>query len=196
MKLSRRFALSLFVVFLAFSFIAYGSFARREEKSAPSSRVQEVAVDPPANELSGEASVSPGILQAAPSSPNKADSAAKSEKTWPDGQAKEDNQGAVQVTITPVNLNSADGQLTFDVALNTHSVDLSMDLAALSSLTTDAGLTVQASRWDAPRGGHHLRGTLYFPASVDGAPLLREAGQVTLRVIDVDAPERTFVWAR
>jgi hypothetical protein len=100
----------------------------------------------------------------------------------------------VEVVVRPLDLGSQAGKLTFEVALNTHSVDLNMDLATLSTLTTDTGLTVQADVWDAPRGGHHVSGTLSFPSSVDGKEILDGAAKLTLTIKDVDAPERTFAW--
>jgi hypothetical protein len=100
----------------------------------------------------------------------------------------------VTLVVTPLNLNNPGQTLDFDVAMETHSVDLSMDLAALSTLTTDAGRSVPATRWDAPLGGHHVAGKLSFPATVDGMPLLEGVTKLTLIVRDVDAPERAFVW--
>jgi len=107
-----------------------------------------------------------------------------------------DEQGAVTVEVTPTNLEDASETLDFRIALNTHSVDLSMNLAALATLTTDTGKVVQAITWDAPLGGHHVSGTLSFPAFVDGVPVLEGASQFTLKIVDVDAPERVFVWTR
>jgi len=105
-----------------------------------------------------------------------------------------DNQGAVTVIVKPIDLGDRDQQLKFEVALETHSVDLSMDLADLATLTTDTGLTVQAIEWDAPRGGHHVSGTLSFPSSVEGKAILEGASKLTLTIKDVDAPERAFAW--
>ena len=82
-----------------------------------------------------------------------------------------DGQGAVTVIVTPLDLNSSQDTLRFEVALETHSIDLSMDLATLATLSTDTGESVNASMWDAPRGGHHVSGTLSFPANVDGKPV-------------------------
>jgi hypothetical protein len=85
--------------------------------------------------------------------------------------------------------------LDFEVAMNTHSVDLSMDLAALATLSTDAGQQVGASAWQAPRGGHHVSGVLSFPATDgDGNDLLVGASQLTLTVRNLDAAARTFTW--
>lgn len=106
-----------------------------------------------------------------------------------------DEQGAVAVAVTPLNLDSAGAALGFEVSLNTHSVDLSMDLAELATLTTDTGLTVAAIEWQAPRGGHHVSGNLIFPAQVDGAYILAGAGQITLTIRGVDAAERVFNWS-
>jgi hypothetical protein len=83
-----------------------------------------------------------------------------------------------------------------DQEVDSVAVDLSMDLAVLATLTTDAGQTVQAIRWDGPSGGHHITGLLSFPVSVDSIPILDGARKLTLTLKDVDAPERKFVWDR
>lgn len=105
-----------------------------------------------------------------------------------------DQQGAVTVEVTPLNLESPSEQLEFDVVLDTHSVDLSMDLATLATLTTDTGITVQALLWEAPRGGHHVEGKLIFPATKDGKTILDDASKLTLTITNVDAPSRVFEW--
>jgi hypothetical protein len=105
-----------------------------------------------------------------------------------------DEQGAVVVEVTPLNLNNHGDTLEFDIALNTHSVDLGMDLASLAILSTDTGMIVQAINWDAPRGGHHVSGKLIFPSTFDGNSILDEANQITLQIRDVDANIREFAW--
>lgn len=105
-----------------------------------------------------------------------------------------DSQGAVTVSIKPLNLNSAQDMLNFEVTLNTHSVDLSMDLAPLATLKTDTGISVQAAVWDAPLGGHHVSGKLSFPASVEGKRILDGASKITLTIKDLGGYERVFTW--
>jgi hypothetical protein len=105
-----------------------------------------------------------------------------------------DEQGAVTFEVTPVNLSKAADSLEFDVSMNTHSVDLSMDLAQLATLTTDTGLTIQASKWDATPGGHHVPGKLIFPVTQDGKSVLDGAGKLTLTIVNVDVPSRVFEW--
>ena len=107
-----------------------------------------------------------------------------------------DEQGAVTVEVGPLNLENPSETLDFEIVLNTHSVDLSMDLAALATLTTDNGKVIQATNWDAPLGGHHVSGTLSFPAQVDGNAVLDGATTITVSIADVDAPERIFTWER
>jgi hypothetical protein len=107
---------------------------------------------------------------------------------------RSDNQGAIAVEITPVDLGTPGDTLVFDVSLDTHSIDLSMDLAAAATLTTDTGRSVNALSWEAPSGGHHVAGTLTFPASVDGAHVLSGAAKLTLTITGLDAPTRTFIW--
>jgi hypothetical protein len=108
--------------------------------------------------------------------------------------SRSDEQGQVTVKVTPLNLDAPAESLEFDIVLDTHSVDLSMDLAALATLTTDTGITVQATTWDAPRGGHHVEGKLLFPATKDGKTILDNVSKLTLTIADVDAPSRVFEW--
>jgi len=105
-----------------------------------------------------------------------------------------DEQGAIVFVITPLNLGTPADTLEFDVSMNTHSVDLSMDLAQLATLSTDAGLTVQASKWDATPGGHHVSGKLIFPSIQDTKSILEGASKLTLTIINVDATSRIFEW--
>jgi hypothetical protein len=105
-----------------------------------------------------------------------------------------DQQGMIVVEVTPLNLKDASDTLDFDIAMNTHSVDLSMNLATLATLTTDMGASVPASSWDAPGGGHHVSGKLTFPAVKDGKSILDGASKLTLTILNVDAPSRTFEW--
>ena len=105
-----------------------------------------------------------------------------------------DEQGAVTVGVQPLNLDGSAGDLTFAVSMNTHSVDLSMDLASLAVLSTDTGVQLQAKGWDGPRGGHHISGTLTFPATEDGKSVLAGASRLTLTITNLDAPARVFAW--
>lgn len=101
------------------------------------------------------------------------------------------DEASVTVAITPLNLNDKSAaMLDFKVALNTHSVDLNYDYQAIATLSSDAGEKVQASKWDGPTsGGHHVGGTLSFPA-------LKNRGQsLTLTLNGIaNIPERTFTW--
>ena len=106
-----------------------------------------------------------------------------------------DNQGAIAVEVTPVDLAASGETLSFEVSLNTHSVELSMDLAAAATLTTDTGRSVAALEWNAPKGGHHVSGQLTFPGQVNGTPLLEGASRLTLILTGIDSPERRFTWA-
>lgn len=105
-----------------------------------------------------------------------------------------DEQGAVIVQVTPINLDMPADTLEFDVSLSTHSVDLSMDLAVLSTLTTDTGISIQPMSWDGPNGGHHVQGKLSFPVMQDGKSILESTNKLTLTITDVDAPSRVFEW--
>ena len=111
-----------------------------------------------------------------------------------DSTTRVDEQGAVTIAVTPLNLDPSANTLEFDVSLNTHSVDLSMDLATLSTLVSDTGITVQATLWDARRGGHHVSGKLIFPATKDGKSVLEGARKLTLVIIDIDTASGAYEW--
>jgi hypothetical protein len=100
-----------------------------------------------------------------------------------------DAQGQVTVTVNPMNLASSGEPLVFDVSMNTHSVDLSMDISKLARITTDGGKSVAAVKWDGPLGGHHVQGKLSFPAGV-----ISGAKQITLTISNVNVPTRVFTW--
>ena len=107
---------------------------------------------------------------------------------------QEDNQGAVSIAVTPLNLNSPGETLDFEIAMNTHSVDLSIDLTENAEIITDTGLVVTPIIWNAPQGGHHVSGDLVFPATIDGQSVMEGVAQLTLTIRDVDGAERDFVW--
>ena len=108
--------------------------------------------------------------------------------------ARTDAQGAVEFTVTPLNLTTPGATLDFDVSMNTHSVDVSWDLAAQSRLKTDTGLEVKGLSWPVG-GGHHYEGQLTFPAKIaDGQALLEGAKTLTLIIRNTDVAERMFVW--
>ena len=103
-----------------------------------------------------------------------------------------DQQGAIIIEITPLNLDSAADTFEFDIVMTTHSIDLSMDLATLSTITTDTGVSVDAALWDAPLGGHHVEGKLIFPSAKDGKSILEGATKLTLTIVNVDAPHASL----
>lgn len=111
-----------------------------------------------------------------------------------DSATRTDEQGAIIFEITPLNLNAPTDTLEFDVVMDTHSIDLSMDLATLSTLTTGAGISVDATLWDAPLGGHHVEGKLIFPATKNNKSILEGTTKLILTIRNVDAPTRIFEW--
>jgi len=111
------------------------------------------------------------------------------------GGAIQTNEGG-QVTIKATWIGASAGTV-FDVVMDTHAVDLDgYDLTRLAVLRVN-GREVQPSSWDAPKGGHHRKGTLSFPATASDGKPLSELGTRTIELIirDVaDVPERIFRW--
>jgi hypothetical protein len=94
-------------------------------------------------------------------------------------------EGSITVDVTP----RIGDDWRFDIALNTHSGDLSEDFMRVATLIDDAGNTHAPIAWEGdPAGGHHRAGVLIF-----AAPAPRPAS-FTLTV-NVGAIERSFRWA-
>lgn len=97
------------------------------------------------------------------------------------------SEGAVGIEMEPI-LKS--GSTEVRVSLNTHSGDLGLDLAQAIRLADDRGGVYKAISWDGPPpGGHHISGTLTFPA-VD-----LKAVKLVLTVQSMNGePEHVFDW--
>jgi len=100
------------------------------------------------------------------------------------------DERAVQVEVTPLNLPQGGDSLDFEVAFNTHSVDLSFDPAAISILRDDAGREYPALVWEgAGPGGHHRSGVLRFKTPDNAANFI----EVVIHDV-AGVPERVFQW--
>lgn len=161
--------------------------------AACSSSPSAVTTEESTSEVAPEAIAEGAVPSEAASSANEAAPANLPAESG-SAETRIDEQGAVVVSVTPLNLSTPGATLDFEVSLETHSVDLSMNLVELATLTTDSGLSVKASGWDGPQGGHHVEGTLSFPAEVNGEPLVADAAGLTVSITNVDAPERVFTW--
>lgn len=93
--------------------------------------------------------------------------------------------GGVEVEVVPVRLDQ-DGAL-FEVALDTHTVDLDAGLSSTTELLVDATPWGPA-RWQGdPAGGHHREGRLVFDAQGPAT------GAVQLTIDGLPSPV-IFVW--
>ncbi|MDP2659849.1 MAG: hypothetical protein Q8R28_03880 [Dehalococcoidia bacterium] len=78
------------------------------------------------------------------------------------GLVQSDGSGAVTIDVKW--LGAGEGTLTFNVDMNTHSVDLDeYDLGQLTVLRDGAGQEYYPTAWESAPGGHHRRGKLTFP---------------------------------
>lgn len=98
--------------------------------------------------------------------------------------------GGVTVHVKPADVSGKAATWSFQVVLETHSVDLSDDLAATAVIVDAGGKKYSAVGWqgDAP-GGHHRKGVLRFKA------LSPRPGSIELRIQRPgEAASRTFRW--
>lgn len=97
-----------------------------------------------------------------------------------------------QVTVVAT-WNGPTAGATFDIKLDTHSVDLdALDLSN-AVLRNDRGETLAARPWTAAEGGHHREGTLTFDG--DASSFFAGAKWIELVIAGIgDIPERTLRW--
>ncbi len=99
---------------------------------------------------------------------------------------KTNTANGMTVAVTPK--RNADGSWDFAVAIDNHSVNVTQDMVAVSSLTDAAGQIVAPKAWTGdPPGGHHRIGVLKFG--------IRPSPPVSLTIRELGGvPARTFTW--
>jgi YHS domain-containing protein len=103
--------------------------------------------------------------------------------------AKTDDQKSVKVKVAPEKIRFGE-PVQFKIVFDTHSVDLSFDPVAISTLEFGHGVVVRPDKWEgAAPGGHHRSGILVFK----NIPKETKTLKLTLRNV-AGVPERIFVW--
>lgn len=99
------------------------------------------------------------------------------------------DEGQVVIQVTPITLQASKPAL-FEIAMDTHSVELDADLMQAALLRDDAGNESKPTAWEGPgAGGHHRAGKLSF------GNLNANARSVTLILKNIaQIPERVFTW--
>ncbi len=103
-------------------------------------------------------------------------------------ETKEVEGGEVTVSVTPIRLKKG-FPASFDVAFETHSVDLAFDVEKIAAFTDGTKETYTPVWEGSPPGGHHRKGMLRF------IPDLTRPKMMTLTFRDIAGiPTRTFTW--
>lgn len=104
-------------------------------------------------------------------------------------ETQSNSSGSVTVDVKPTALEVGK-PMTFDIALNTHSVDLSNDITKTTFLRDDSGREYPPIAWDGSgRGGHHRAGTLTFAAFTSKPRFI----ELVIKGL-AGVPERAFRW--
>lgn len=73
--------------------------------------------------------------------------------------------GGLTISVKPTDVSPQAATWRFQVGMNTHSVELSDDLARTAALVDASGKEQPALAWEGdPPGGHHRKGELRFKA--------------------------------
>lgn len=103
-------------------------------------------------------------------------------------ETKINQENGLIIEATPKNFKPSQ-QVQFEIALTTHQGDLDFDLTKQAILIDDGNRQYLPFSWDGGNGGHHLSGTLIFPA------IPENTGQIKLVIRDVyGGKERQFLW--
>jgi len=105
-------------------------------------------------------------------------------------ETKENDEGAVMASVTPLDLSKTADAWRFAVQFNTHVTPISQDMVAVASLNGSKDVEERPTAWEGdPPGGHHRRGVLAFQ------PMNPAPSTVTLHIRDVGGvADRAFTW--
>ena len=105
-------------------------------------------------------------------------------------ETKTDEQSAVSIEVTPIEIGKDAKTWKFSLVFDTHSGSLDDDPTQVAVLMDDNGNTYQPKAWEGPGpGGHHREGILLFDA-IFPAPT-----SIELKIKNVDnVLERSFTW--
>jgi hypothetical protein len=99
-----------------------------------------------------------------------------------------DEQAGVTVSVTPTFPSPGSKEWTFNVVMNTHSVELDQDMTKVAILIDEQGNEYKALKWDGPDGSHHREGVLIF-GKMTPAPR-----SIELRISGIGGVVRSFTW--
>lgn len=120
-----------------------------------------------------------------PSVSPDADNVVPTTRKW---ETKSDEQTNVTVTVTPIELSIDSTEWKFDIAMDTHSVELNQDLTKIAVLVDDQSKEYLPTKWDGASGGHHKDGMLIF------APIKPYPQHLKLNIRGIAGADRLFSW--
>lgn len=121
----------------------------------------------------------------APANDRKIYRQASTKQNW---ESKTDDQSAVSITVTPIDISPQSKEWKFDMVMDTHSVELDQDLIKITVLVDDRGKEYKPLNWEGPVGGHHREGVLAFNQIIP-APKFIE-----LKISGIGGVVRSFSW--
>jgi len=104
-------------------------------------------------------------------------------------ESKTDNQAAVSITVTSIDISSQSKEWKFDIVMDTHSVELDQDMTESAVLIDGQDKEYKPIGWEGPSGGHHREGVLVFD------PIEPMPKYIELKIKNIGGVnERLFKW--
>ncbi|MFA5773545.1 MAG: hypothetical protein WC908_02630 [Candidatus Paceibacterota bacterium] len=104
-------------------------------------------------------------------------------------ESKTDEQLAVTVTVTPVDISPVLPEWKFNIVMNNHEIELNQDLVKNTILVDNEGKEYKPLRWEgAEPDGHHREGVLIFKA------ITPNPKSIELKISGIKEVVRSFIW--
>lgn len=104
-------------------------------------------------------------------------------------ESKTDDQSAVIVIVTPIDIFSQAKEWKFDIVMDTHSVEMDQDFTKTAVLVDGQRKEYKPLRWEGtPAGGHHREGTLVF------GQIKSDSNLIELKISGIGDATRSFSW--
>lgn len=103
-------------------------------------------------------------------------------------ESKTDEQSAVTIIVTPIDISPQSKEWKFDIVMDTHSVELNQDLIKTAVLVDGRGKEYKPLNWEGAVGGHHREGVLIFNQIIP-APK-----SIELKISGIGNVVRSFAW--
>ena len=99
------------------------------------------------------------------------------------------SEGEISITVKPINISEGEEEWKFNIAMNTHSIELDHDVLQSVKLIDDTGKAYKPVAWEGGEpGGHHREGVLAFKELTPIPKFIK------VEILGIGEDKRDFRW--